>query len=128
MKVVIQIPCLNEAENLPFTLSCLPKELNGVDEILVLIIDDGSTDGTSEIARRHGVKHIVRLKNNKGLAQGFMAGLDASLHLGADIIVNTDIWEEKAEGNVLRNWVQVTIQDSGIGIKEEYLPHIFDPF
>src|SRR5881398_2371619 len=90
MKLIIQIPCFNEEDQLPVTLSDLPRELAGVDTIEWLIIDDGSTDRTVEVARAHGVDHIVRLTNNKGLAQGFQAGLDASLKLGADVIVNTD--------------------------------------
>ena len=90
MKLIIQIPCLNEEEQLPVTLADLPRALPGVDEVEWLIIDDGSTDRTVEVARAHGVDHIVRLTNNKGLAAGFQAGLDACLKLGADIIVNTD--------------------------------------
>jgi len=90
VKLIIQIPCFNEAETLPLTLADLPRQIAGVDEIEVLIIDDGSSDETTEVARRSGVHHIVRMTKNKGLANGFMAGLDASLRLGADIIVNTD--------------------------------------
>src|SRR5215208_3176319 len=90
MKLIIQIPCFNEAEQLPSTLADLPRELPGVDKVEWLIIDDGSTDRTVEVARENGVDHIVKLTNNKGLAAGFQAGLDASLKLGADIIVNTD--------------------------------------
>jgi glycosyltransferase involved in cell wall biosynthesis len=90
VKLIIQIPCLNEEKTLPVTLADLPKKIGGVDEIETLIIDDGSTDRTVEVARQHGVNHIVRLTNRKGLAEAFMAGLDASLKLGADIIVNTD--------------------------------------
>src|ERR1700742_4466388 len=90
MKLIIQIPCLNEEETLPVTLADLPRELDGFDEVEWLIIDDGSTDRTVEVARANGVDHIVRLTNNKGLANGFQAGLDASLKLGADVIVNTD--------------------------------------
>src|SRR3954453_6812491 len=90
MKLIIQIPCFNEEDQLPATLSDLPRELPGVDAIEWLIIDDGSTDRTVEVARAHGVDHIVRLTNNKGLAAGFQAGLDACLKLGADLIVNTD--------------------------------------
>src|SRR4051795_9266049 len=90
MKLIIQIPCFNEEDQLPATLSDLPRELPGVDTIEWLIIDDGSTDRTVEVARSHGVDHIVRLTNNKGLAAGFQAGLDAALKLGADVIVNTD--------------------------------------
>ncbi len=90
MKLIIQIPCFNEEEQLPATLADLPRELDGVDKVEWLIIDDGSTDRTVELARENGVDHIVKLTNNKGLAAGFQAGLDASLKLGADIIVNTD--------------------------------------
>src|ERR1700761_117667 len=90
MKLIIQIPCLNEEQTLPVTLADLPREVPGFDEVEWLIIDDGSTDNTVEVARANGVDHIVRLTNNKGLASGFQAGLDASLKLGADVIVNTD--------------------------------------
>jgi glycosyltransferase involved in cell wall biosynthesis len=90
MKLIIQIPCLNEEESLPVTLADLPRAIDGIDEIEWLIIDDGSTDDTVEVAREHGVDHIVRLTNNKGLASAFLAGLDACLKLGADVIVNTD--------------------------------------
>lgn len=90
MKLVIQIPCLNEELTLAQTLRDLPKRLEGIDEIEILVIDDGSTDRTTEVARANGVHHLVRFTNNKGLAEAFIAGLDASLKLGADIIVNTD--------------------------------------
>ncbi len=90
MKLIIQIPCLNEEQSLPVTLRDLPRQVEGFDEVEWLVIDDGSTDRTIEVARAHGVDHVVRLTNNKGLAQGFQAGLDASLKLGADVIVNTD--------------------------------------
>ena len=90
MKLFIQIPCFEEEQQLPGTLADLPHELDGVDEIEWLVVDDGSTDRTIEVARAHGVGHIVRLTNNKGLATAFQAGLDACLKLGADIIVNTD--------------------------------------
>src|ERR687887_2216652 len=90
MKLIIQIPCLNEQDTLPTTLGDIPRDVAGFDEVEWLVIDDGSTDRTVEVARAHGVDHIVRLTNNKGLANGFQAGLDASLKLGADVIVNTD--------------------------------------
>ncbi|MGA7396602.1 MAG: glycosyltransferase family 2 protein, partial [Solirubrobacterales bacterium] len=90
MKVIIQIPCLNEEENLPATLADLPRQIDGVDEIETLVIDDGSTDRTVEVALECGVDHIIKLPNNRGLATGFQAGLDACLKLGADIVVNTD--------------------------------------
>jgi len=90
MKLIIQIPCLNEEQTLPATIADLPRALDGFDAVELLVIDDGSTDRTVEVARELGVDHIVRLTNNKGLAAGFQAGLDACLKLGADVVVNTD--------------------------------------
>lgn len=90
MKLIIQIPCYNEAETLTITLNDLPKAIEGIDEIEYLVINDGSVDDTVEVAKRWGVHHVVDLRRNKGLAKGFMAGLDACLRNGADIIVNTD--------------------------------------
>ena len=90
MKLIIQVPCLNEEELLPRLLSELPREVSGFDQVEWLVIDDGSTDGTVEVAQRHGVDHLVRLTTNKGLATAFQSGLDAALKLGADVIVNTD--------------------------------------
>jgi glycosyltransferase involved in cell wall biosynthesis len=90
MKLIIQIPCFNEEGQLPLTLGHLPRQMPGFEQVEWLIIDDGSTDDTIEVARAHGVDHIVRLTNHKGLAAAFQAGLDAGLKLGADVIVNTD--------------------------------------
>lgn len=90
MKLIIQIPCYNEAETLEIALNDLPKQIDGIDEIEYLIINDGSKDNTVEVAKNWGVNYVVDLKRNKGLAKGFMAGLDACLRNGADIIVNTD--------------------------------------
>lgn len=90
MKLIIQIPCLNEAQTLPATLADLPRTLPGVDTIEYLVIDDGSRDGTIDVARAHGVHHVVRFTRNKGLAAAFVAGMDAAVKHGADIIVNTD--------------------------------------
>src|SRR5207244_1524942 len=90
MKLIIQIPCFNEADQRPTTLGDLPRRINGFDAVEWLVVDDGSTDRTIEVARAHGVDHVVRLTNNKGLAAAFQAGLDACLKLGADVIVNTD--------------------------------------
>ena len=90
MKLMIQIPCLNEEQTLPVTIKDIPRQIDGVDEVEVLIIDDGSTDHTVDVAKENGVDHVVKFTNNKGLAKAFTAGLDACLKLGADIIVNTD--------------------------------------
>lgn len=90
MKLIIQIPCYNEAETLEIALNALPSHIDGIDEIAYLIINDGSQDNTVEVARNWGVHYVVNFKQNKGLAKGFMAGIDACLRYGADIIVNTD--------------------------------------
>ena len=90
MKLIIQIPCYNEADTLPATIADLPRTIDGVDEIEILVIDDGSTDRTVEVARELGVDHIIHLKNNQGLAAAFARGLEMSLQMGADVIVNTD--------------------------------------
>lgn len=89
-KLIIQIPCFNEEDSLPVTLKELPRNLPGISKIEWLIIDDGSTDRTIEIAKELGVDHVVRLIRHQGLAKGFMAGIRACVDLGADIIVNTD--------------------------------------
>jgi glycosyltransferase involved in cell wall biosynthesis len=90
VKLIVQIPCLNEQESLPRALEALPRHVDGFDAVEWLVVDDGSTDATVEVARAAGVDHIVRLTNHKGLAAAFQAGLDACLKLGADVIVNTD--------------------------------------
>jgi glycosyltransferase involved in cell wall biosynthesis len=100
MKVVIQIPCLNEAEALPAVLGELPRSLPGVDAVEWLVIDDGSSDDTAAVARANGVDHVVSLPHNQGLARAFMAGLDACLRAGADIIVNTDADRQYAAADI----------------------------
>ena len=90
MKLVIQIPCLDEEAQLPATLADLPRTVPGFDSVEWLVVDDGSTDATVAVARDHGVDHIVKLTSNKGLAYAFQAGMDAALKLGADVVVNTD--------------------------------------
>lgn len=90
MKLIIQIPCFNEEDNLAETLSCLPRQVDGFDTVEWLIIDDGSSDRTVEVARESGVDHIIKLEHNQGLARAFLTGLEACLKRGADVIVNTD--------------------------------------
>jgi len=99
MKLIIQIPCYNEAKTLPQTLACLPRQIPGVDVVEWLVIDDGSCDATAEVAQTYGVNHLVRFPRNRGLAAAFMAGLQRCVELGADIIVNTDADNQyRAEG------------------------------
>ena len=100
MKLIIQIPCLNEEQTLPETLKDLPKSLNGIDDIEILIIDDGSTDRTVQFAKEHGAHHVLKLTNNKGLAKAFIFGISYSLKLGADIVVNTDADNQYFGGDI----------------------------
>jgi glycosyltransferase involved in cell wall biosynthesis len=100
MKLIIQIPCLNEAATLGLTLADLPRQVPGFDIVEWLVIDDGSDDGTSEVARRLGVDHVIRHQVTRGLAAGFMTGLDHCLRLGADVIVNTDADNQYNAGDI----------------------------
>src|SRR5215211_236637 len=100
MKLIIQIPAFNEEAQLPKTLADLPREVPGFERVEWLVIDDGSTDRTVEVAPEHGVDHVVRLTHNKGLAAAFQAGLDACLKLGADVIVNTDADNQYQGGDI----------------------------
>ena len=120
-KLIIQIPCLNEAETLPATLADLPRSIPGIDVVEVLVIDDGSRDGTADRARACGVDHIVRLRRNKGLAAAFQAGIDACLKAGADFIVNTDADNQYAGNDIpklltplLRGEADIAIGDRNI--------------
>lgn len=102
MKLIVQIPCLNEEATLPQTVADIPRRIDGIDEIEILIIDDGSTDRTVEVAREIGVDHIVSLTRNRGLAFAFRTGMDACLKAGADIIVNTDADNQYAGADIAR--------------------------
>ena len=109
MKLIIQIPCYNEEETLTIALDHLPKKIEGIDEIEYLIINDGSRDNTVEVAKNWGVHHIVNFKQNKGLAKGFMAGIDGCLRNGADIIVNTDA-DDQYSGDDIEKIVRPIIE------------------
>lgn len=129
MKLVIQIPCYNEEKSLPVTLADLPKHINGVDEIEVLIINDGSTDKTVQTAKEHGIKHIVEMPHNCGLAKAFVVGINSSLALGADIIVNTDADNqycasdiEKLIQPILNNEADIVIGSRPVSQIEHFSP------
>lgn len=121
MKLIIQIPCYNEAESLPETLVALPRQIDGIDSIEILVIDDGSKDNTSDVARRFGVHHIVRHRTNRGLAAAFQSGINKALAEGADIIVNTDA-DNQYEGRdicklvapVLAGEADIVVGDRGV--------------
>ena len=109
MKLIIQIPCYNEADTLAGVINDLPRQLEGIDQIEYLVIDDGSTDGTAEVARELGVNHIVSLGSNHGLAVAFLAGIEKCLDLGADIIVNTD-GDNQYQGGCIKDLVAPVIE------------------
>lgn len=127
MKLIVQIPCYNEAETLGIALDALPKYIEGIDTIEYLIINDGSSDNTVEVAKKWGVHYVVNFKRNKGLAKGFMAGIDACLKNGADIIVNTDADNqycgediEKLVQPILRGSADIVIGERPIDTTEHW--------
>ncbi len=111
MKLFIQIPCLNEEKTLPAVIADLPKKINGIDEIEILIIDDGSTDHTVEVAKSLGIRHIIKLGTNRGLAYTFMSGLNYCLEQGADLVVNTD-GDNQYVGEDIAKLVQPILDDT----------------
>lgn len=129
MKCIIQIPCYNEAKTLPETVAALPRTLSGVDTVEFLVVDDGSSDGTTDVAQTAGVHHVVRHPRNLGLARAFMTGLDSSLRLGADIIVNTDADNQYVAADIARlvaplvaGEAELVIGDRGVGQIEHFSP------
>jgi glycosyltransferase involved in cell wall biosynthesis len=129
VKLLIQIPCYNEAETLPVTLEALPRSLPGVERIEILIVDDGSGDDTVQVARAHGVDHVISLPRHMGLAAGFVAGLEACVQRGADIIVNTDADNQYHAGDIqrlvapiLEGRADIVIGDRGVGTLQAFSP------
>jgi glycosyltransferase involved in cell wall biosynthesis len=123
-KLIIQIPCLNEATTLPSTLADLPRSIEGLDAIEVLVIDDGSRDGTADVARACGADHVVRLTRNKGLAAAFMAGIDASLKHGASFIVNTDADNQYAGHEIAKLIAPLLSGDADIVIGDRNIEEV----
>jgi glycosyltransferase involved in cell wall biosynthesis len=124
MKLIIQIPCLNEESTLPATIADLPRRIEGIDEVELLVVDDGSTDRTIEVARECGVEHVVRLTNNKGLAAAFQAGLDACLKLGADVVVNTDADNQYRGADVAKLVAPIVAGDADIVVGDRRVGEI----
>jgi glycosyltransferase involved in cell wall biosynthesis len=129
VKLIIQIPCLNEAASLPDTIRALPRQIEGVDVIEVLVIDDGSTDGTATVARLWGADHVIRHRGNRGLAAAFRSGIETALAVGADIIVNTDgdgqyEGQDVAQlvGPIVRGEADIVVGDRGVVHNAHFSP------
>jgi glycosyltransferase involved in cell wall biosynthesis len=127
VRLVVQVPCLNEEETLPLVLDSIPKQIDGIDEIIILIIDDGSTDRTVEVAREHGVTHFVRHARNRGLGRSFHDGVQHALELGADILVNTDGDNQYPQERItdlvqpiLRGEAEIVIADRQVHLVEHF--------
>ncbi|MDD5350469.1 MAG: glycosyltransferase family 2 protein, partial [Chthoniobacteraceae bacterium] len=130
MKLIIQIPCYNEEATLGIALKALPRTLPGIDKVEWLIVNDGSSDRTVEVARQYGVDHVVNLGFHQGLARGFMAGLDACLRQGADIIVNTDADNQYCADDIPKLLAPILCGDAQIVVGERPISNVehFSPF
>jgi glycosyltransferase involved in cell wall biosynthesis len=124
VKLIIQIPCLNEEHTLPKTLEDLPKRIEGIDNIEILVIDDGSIDKTVEVAKKLGVHHVLQFTNNKGLAKAFISGINHSLKLGADIIVNTDADNQYFGGDIVNLIQPILTKDADIVVGDRQVETI----
>lgn len=129
MKLIIQIPCYNEAESIAHTLSLLPRQMDGFDQVEYLIVDDGSTDATVQAAQSAGAHHVARMPHHAGLAEAFTTGLDASLRLGADVIVNTDADNQydagdipRLVGPILAGQAELVVGDRGVATLKNFSP------
>jgi glycosyltransferase involved in cell wall biosynthesis len=127
VRLVVQVPCLNEEETLPLVLTSIPKQIPGIDEIIILIIDDGSSDRTVEVAQEHGVTHFVRHARNRGLGRSFHDGVQRALELGADIVVNTDGDNQYPQERIadlvqpiLRGEADIVIADRQVDLVEHF--------
>ena len=127
MRLVVQVPCLNEEETLPLVLTSIPTQIDGIDEIIILIIDDGSSDRTVEVAQEHGVTHFVRHARNRGLGRSFHDGVQRALELGADIVVNTDGDNQYPQERIadlvqpiLRGEADIVIADRQVDLVEHF--------
>ena len=130
MKVFVQIPCLNEEETLPLVLATIPRELPGVDSVEILVIDDGSTDATIEVAKAHGVHHFVEHTGNQGLARSFRDGVNYALAHGADIVVNTDGDNQYPQAEIANLVAPIIADQADIVIADRQTSKIahFSPF
>ncbi len=129
MKLVVQIPCLNEEETLPLVLASIPASVPGIDEVVVVVVDDGSTDRTVEVARAHGVRHVVHHRRNEGLARSFTDGVNYALAIGADIVVNTDGDNQYPQQRIadlvapiVRGEADIVIADRQVRLIEHFSP------
>ncbi|MCX7869943.1 MAG: glycosyltransferase family 2 protein, partial [Terrimicrobiaceae bacterium] len=129
MKLIIQIPAYNEEATLPQTIRDLPRFIPGIDEVRVLVVDDGSTDRTAEVARQAGADYVIRLKQHQGLATAFAVGIDEALRLGADIIVNTDVDNQYCGEDIvrlvqpiLRGEADIVVGDRGVAALSHFSP------